>query len=94
MPERDSVFPCLTGCRFVVGAAMLAASIASAHAQTVRCSKFLHNADGSWSSFEEGTFLGSRGPVAIKMGERFGRGSPAGKGEIARVLDGICLHDE
>ncbi len=59
----------------------------------VQCSKFLHNADGSWSSFWNGDVLGSYGPVVIHPGERFRRGGDKRRDDIARILDGLCRDD-
>lgn len=58
--------------------------------QPVRCSAFLHNHDGSWSSFVDATFLAVRGPVPVHPGERLSRrGSPA-QADLAHLLDRIC----
>ena len=68
----------------------LAASTAAADAQVVSCSKFLHNRDGSWSSFVEADVLGDYGIVHIHPGERFRRSGPRALADLARILDGMC----
>ena len=70
-----------------------AARAQSGLAGPVQCSKFLHNADGSWSSFWNGDVLGSYGPVAIHPGERFRRGGDRRRDDLARILDGLCGDD-
>lgn len=68
-------------------------SFGVAHAQVARCSKFLHNRDGSWTSFGTGTFLGPSGPNEVSTGERFSRTGPGRKADIARILDDVCSSD-
>ncbi len=62
----------------------------SARAQVVSCSKFLHNRDGSWSSFVEADLLGRYGVVHIHPRERFTVGRSKVQSDLARILDGIC----
>ena len=69
-------------------ASLLAAS--SASAQAIQCSTFLHNHDGSWTSFWNARVLGSYGPVSIHAGERFRLGDGRTKEDIVRILDGLC----
>ena len=76
----------------VLGVA-LALCAAPVRAQTVSCSKFLHNRDGSWSSFVTGEVLGSRGPVPIHAGERFSRNGRGAGADLARTLDALCRSD-
>ena len=61
-----------------------------ASAQLLRCSTFLHNRDGSWSSFWDARVLGPYGPVVIHAGERFHVGHGRTAGDIARILDRPC----
>ena len=71
----------------VAGALVVAGS---AQAQVVSCSKFLHNRDGSWSSFVTGDVLGSRGVVHIHAGERLSARGPPPLADLAHILDGMC----
>lgn len=61
-----------------------------ADAQAIRCSAFLHNRDGSWTSFFKGHVMGERGPIPVAVGERFTRRGRTAKSEIARALDALC----
>lgn len=61
-----------------------------AQAQGTHCADFLHNRDGSWTSFADDEMLLPRGPVPIHEGERFSRGSDGAKAFIARILDAQC----
>lgn len=74
----------------VFGAAAMATSVA---AQGTRCSAFLHNRDGSWTSFVDDEMLLPRGPLPIHPGERFSRGSGGARGLVARILDDQCRLD-
>ncbi len=81
--------------RLHVFALMLLLPAGSASAQSgtagpIECSRFLHNRDGSWSSFWEGDVFGSYGPVMIHPGERFSRGFDRSRADIAGILDRIC----
>lgn len=76
--------------RLIATAILVLFAGATASAQGIRCSAFLHQSDGSWRSFREGTVLGPRGPIAIETGERFSQGDRSAKGDIARALDGLC----
>jgi hypothetical protein len=76
--------------RWVMAALVIAMSGASASAQGVRCSAFLHERGGAWRSFEPGAILGPRGPIPVRTGQRFQRGAPSGSDYIARVLDAQC----
>ena len=78
-----------------VTALILLASVGVAAAQSgiagpIECSRFLHNRDGSWSSFWQGDVFGSYGPMVIHPGERFSRGAERGRADIARILDRLC----
>ena len=65
-----------------------------ASAQALRCSTFLHNRDGSWTSFWDGVVFGSYGPVPIRTGERFRAGTGGrAKNDVARLLDQICASE-
>ncbi len=77
----------------MVAAPVLMLPLATARADVVSCSKFLHNRDGSWSSFVTGEVLGSYGPVPIHAGERFARTGRGRRADLARILDQICLSD-
>ena len=66
------------------------ASAQSGLAGPIECSRFLHNRDGSWSSFWQGDVFGSDGPVPIHPGERFARGADRRRADIAAILDHIC----
>ena len=73
--------------------AALVATAGTTMAQVVSCSKFLHNRDGSWSSFDTGDVLGSRGVVHIHTGERFSRRGTPAQADLAQILDGMCQSD-
>ena len=75
----------------IVACAVLAAPV---RAQALKCSTFLHNRDGSWTSFWDGVVRGSYGPVPIYTGERFrlGTGGRA-KNDVARLLEQICASE-
>ena len=75
----------------LVGSLLLAASAAAA--QGTRCSAFLHNRDGSWTSFTDDEMLLPRGPLPIHKGERFSRGAGGAKAFVARILDDQCRLD-
>lgn len=62
-----------------------------AAAQPIRCSAFLHEHDGSWRSFEDGTVLAPRGPVPVATGERFSLSGTPAQRDVARALDAFCL---
>jgi len=71
--------------------AFCALTAGPAAAQAVRCSAFLYNADGTWTSFIEGTLLGSYGPVLVHPGERFKLGASKSQDDVARILNAMCL---
>ena len=71
-------------------AASLVLATGAAQAQAIRCSAFLHNADGSWRSFEAATVVGSYGPVKVEAGEIFKRGAARDKADIAVILESLC----
>ena len=78
----------------MLAAAVAACMLPGARAQgPIRCSAFLHNADGSWTSFDEATVLGSFGPVDVYPGEKFRRGTGKKQDDVARILDGLCERD-
>ena len=75
----------------VCAAFLIIASAMCAEAQTVRCSAFLLEHDGSWRSFEPGAILGPNGDlIDVHTGQRFRRGRPSSSDFIARVLDARC----
>ena len=78
--------------RFASCAAILVLAQASvpACAQIISCSKFLHNRDGSWSSFVEADVLGNYGLVHVHPGERFSVGRSKVLRDLAQILDGMC----
>ena len=73
-----------------LGTVTVMASFATANAQAIKCSTFLHAADGSWRSFETTTVIASHGPVKIEAGETFRRGGRKDQDDIATILDGLC----
>lgn len=79
--------------RAATAAVGLFASVPAGAQVPVRCSAFLHNHDGSWTSFVNATFLATRGPVPVRTGERISeRGSPA-QVDLARLLTRLCEND-
>ena len=79
-----------TAATFATLLATLVLPPVAAHAQALKCTGFLHAADGSWRSFESGTVIGARGPVPIEAGETFRAADERDKGDIARILDHLC----
>ena len=78
-------------------AALLAAVVSTAlvppvaaQAQAIKCTGFLHGADGSWRSFTTGTVVGSHGPVHVAAGQVFRSTDMRDGGDIARILDHVC----
>ncbi len=81
------------GVRSTRTAALLAALVLSpmaAQAQAIKCTGFLHGADGSWRSFTTGTVVGSHGPVHVEAGQVFRSTDMRDGGDIARILDHVC----
>ena len=76
-----------------LGLLLLATSAAPAGAQGTNCADFLHNRDGSWTSFTNDEMLLPRGPLPIHEGERFSRRSGGARGFVARILDDQCRLD-
>ena len=62
----------------------------TARAQAVKCTGFLHGADGSWRSFTTGTVIGSHGPVHVAAGQVFRSTDMRDGGDLARILDHVC----
>ncbi len=56
----------------------------------VKCSAFLHERDGAWRAFQPGVIYGPRGPIPVKVGQRFRRGKPSAQDYVARGLEGLC----
>ena len=86
----------MSGVKSWFAAALVVAVMPQGLAQAqvpIRCSTFLHNRDGSWTSFWTGTVLASRGPVPIHTGERFRVGGNLAQTDVARILDGMCESD-
>ena len=78
----------------IAGSLALLSSPAPASAQALKCSTFLHNRDGSWTSFWDGVVFGSYGPVPIRTGERFRAGTGGrARNDVARLLDQICASE-
>ena len=70
---------------------ILASAVTMVQAQTIRCSAFLLEHDGSWRSFEPGAVIGPRGEaIEVQSGQRFRRGRPSASDFLARVLDAQC----
>ena len=87
----------LKGASGLAGAALAAvftfatlSTTGPASAQAIQCSTFLHNRDGSWTSFWNARVLVSYGPIVIHAGERFRLGDGRAKDDIVRILDGLC----
>jgi hypothetical protein len=66
------------------------AASSPAHAQSIDCSAFRHNADDTWSAARNERLRIGEGTVEVEAGLSFHRGVPFNGADLAAALDDQC----
>ena len=76
--------------RFTLATLMVAAALGSAHAAGFDCSKFEHQADGSWKVVQPLEIRGPHGRIDFTPDEIYKEGQEKMGLDLAKLLDANC----